>query len=358
MSKKPVALLMTDTHLSKDNTKHVYNIFEQSIAIAKGLGLKRIFHLGDNFTTRQAQGLDTLIGFKKILDLFKSNGCTLITMAGNHDKTDQSIEKSYLDIFEDHESLTFFDGEDFVNKHGVAGDYHTGTDIILWTLPFFTDDVYNQKLSTIPIDPECKNILLTHIGIDGVLDNDNNKVESIIPTGRFKRFDLTFIGHYHNAQQVTKKIRYIGSTDPRQYGEDNDKGVTVLYDDLSFELIKLKFKNYVKVTVETADPVKINKLVEKHKNSDDNVRFVFNCTEEDYYKVDHEKIKSSGIDVQRNYISKTITMQDEEDEQPTASANIALTKGDMLKGWVEYCQQNKLESLQRTKGLKLINQHK
>jgi exonuclease SbcD len=334
----------------------VYQIFEQVVVLAKEYEFKVIYHLGDHFTSRQAQSLIVLLAFQRILNLLKANGITMITCHGNHDTTDQSLEQSYLSIFKGHSALMLIDGT--VDELDTTPHLITVVrGVCLYMLPFFTDEVYNQKLSEIKTDPKYKNVLLTHIGLDGVLNNDGDKLHTEIPVGRFKAFDLTLIGHYHNYNRVTKSICYIGSTDPRNFGEDDVKGITILHDDLTLKQIKLKFKSYVKVVVNTIDVVKIAKLVEEHKSSEDNVRFVFNCTEEDYYKVDHEKIKSTGIDVQYNYRSKAgIVLNDDEEEhtevEPTAS--VALTKADILKSWLDYSITNQLDSLYKNKGLKLI----
>ncbi len=40
---------------------------------------------------------------------------------------------------------------------------------------------------------------------------------------------------------------YVGSTDPRNFGEDNEKGVTIIYNDGSHEFVNLQFKPFVTV---------------------------------------------------------------------------------------------------------------
>jgi DNA repair exonuclease SbcCD nuclease subunit len=240
---KPAFVAITDTHLDEDNFQQVYSSFEQAIVIVKDLGLTELYHLGDHFTSRISQRLDTLLFFWDILDLLERENITLVTIAGNHDKTDQSSERSYLDVFKKSKNLIVF-------RRGFHSNHRSGLNMFF--LPYFTDSVYDEelkKLSEISKTSQKRTCLLTHIGINGVLNNDGNKINNVVEVGKFKSFDLTLIGHYHNYNKVTNKVVYVGSCYPRNFGEDSDKGCIVVNDDLTMERVKFNFVEYEKVIV-------------------------------------------------------------------------------------------------------------
>lgn len=343
MGKEANSVNITDTHLDDDNFDFVYSVHKQAIKLAKSLGLDFVNHLGDHFTNRASQKLDTLLNFKKIIRLYEKAEITLYTIAGNHDKTDQSISESYLDIFSS-EYMINLDGQCFCHKKVI---YHF--------LAFYTDAAYDEKLMQLIDDnwgdeDVYSNVLLTHFGIDGVIDNDDRKVTSTIKKSRFNAFDRVLIGHYHNASDVNETIRYIGSTDPRNYGEDSLKGATILYDDMSLELYPFEFKGFEKIIIEEFDFANMDELIELHANENTNVRIEFRGDPDKLIKVDKKKLNEAGIDV-ITIDTKLINVADTSEE---ASATIGMERKDILKHLDEYSKDNKIPRKKLAKIIKLF----
>src|SRR4051812_31517031 len=96
---KPIAIVITDTHLHKDNIDLVTSIFDQAIKYCKENGIDLILHAGDVFTSRTGQPLSVLVAWQRIVDKIRDNDLRCLAIAGNHDKTDQEDESSFLDIF-------------------------------------------------------------------------------------------------------------------------------------------------------------------------------------------------------------------------------------------------------------------
>jgi len=334
-------LILTDTHLTDTNIEENLNIYNQAIAIAKEHELGRVLHGGDVFNSRASQKLSTLKGFKRILKLFKKNDMELYVIPGNHDKTDQTKTDSYLDIFDDHQNLVVF--------KGTEKPLQIGSDSWLHFFPFFQEDVYRELLLKREIQPG-KNMMLTHYGISGALDNDGNKTDSKIETGLFSKYHKVLIGHYHNRQKIGSKIEYIGSTHQANFGEDDQKGFTLLKDDGSTQFIQSNFKKFIKVSFKEIDKVEIEKKIEEYSNSGENVRFEFECSEEELLKIDLEKIKKKGIDSKTKIITK---VQSEEDINETT---IKFTSSDLVKNLISYCQEEKIAADKRTYGLKLLKE--
>src|SRR5690606_9186694 len=104
--KKPIALILTDTHLKPDNISLVENIFDQAIAKCKELKIDTILHGGDWFNSRTGQPLSVLKATQRIIDKFKDNKIMVAIIAGNHDRTDYDSEDSFLDVFNRSEEHT------------------------------------------------------------------------------------------------------------------------------------------------------------------------------------------------------------------------------------------------------------
>src|SRR5437764_9886702 len=100
--------------------------------------------------------------------------------------------------------------------------------------------------------------------------------ESITPSV-FNKFALTLVGHYHDAQVLAEgKIRYIGASLQHNFGELTHKGVTILYDDLSTEIIPLKYPQYIKYEVSPKELTSqdIADLKAEREATGDNIRVI------------------------------------------------------------------------------------
>lgn len=192
--KQPLAVILTDTHKNKDNLNLVFNIFSQAIDLAKELGVKYVFHAGDFFTNRVGQNLGTLICMKNVLDLFRQNDIKLFAIAGNHDKTNQDSEESYLDIFSEHSSF------ELIRNHKEFMFKANGSRINVSFLPFFSSS-YNERLEQLKdsLRPKYdKRILITHTGFNSVKNNDGSRVTDGTSPESVRIFDKVLVGHYHD----------------------------------------------------------------------------------------------------------------------------------------------------------------
>lgn len=287
--KKPQLLAITDTHLGPKNVELIIPIFKQVIAIALKFNLSVIYHMGDMFDSRKYQTLDTLMALSKILDMLEEAGIILRCIPGNHDKPDYFRERSYLDVYTKHKSLELI--RDY--KKFPEGDF------MIHMIPFFDEkEVYPQYLEKVKISPSLTNILMTHVAVNGVKNNDGSEIEDTLAIAKFKDFEKVLVGHYHNKQEV-KNVIYTGSAFQKDYGEDGDKGVTVLYQDGSLEQIKLEFPRFetVKINLNTITNEELDKKFKSHKNSQDNIRFKFSGTKEKLAALDRPKYAKVGIDI-------------------------------------------------------------
>lgn len=258
--KRPMGVFITDTHLSKDNIDEVEDIFEQACIKCLDLKIKNLFHLGDFFTNRTAQPLSVLKSAQRIINNLIGSGISTHVIPGNHDKNAQDANESYLDIYH----------QDGFNVHDDAGIFYNDSKVIIYCIPFYKESssVYLSKLEKIvsKLNNSTINILVTHVAISGVRNNDGAEVKNDIPLELFNKFDKVLVGHYHDQSQVGDNVFYIGSARPQNFGENNSKGITLLFNDGSHEFMKLDFKEYHKQVIDINDLSRCEFDADTYKN--------------------------------------------------------------------------------------------
>ncbi len=269
--KQAIAVWITDTHLSDDTIEINKSIFAQVFVLCDQLNVKTIIHGGDIFTSRRGQTEAVLLAWKDIIDDAAEQNIKIIAIAGNHDKTNLNSDRSFLHVFDGHPGFKVME----------AGDALLNSVVDLYFLPYYDEALtYPEKLAYVDglVEEDKINILCTHVGVDEALTNGGVKLESEIKKDVFKKFNHVLIGHYHDRQILEgEKIIYTGSGYQANFGEDENKGVTVIYDDKeAFEFIQLEFRKYVTVDLLPADLDKQLVTQVTEKQTEANVRIRIN----------------------------------------------------------------------------------
>jgi exonuclease SbcD len=299
--KKPLVVGSTDWHIKDDNADIVFDLVKQQCELAKELKVDNLMCLGDVFNSRKSQTLKVLNTFRRILDMIDDYNLKLIVIPGNHDKTVYENKESFLDSFRHYPAIFLIDN---------IGEIPLTDELNLHFMPFFKEEVWEENFNTY-INKYLKsvhgeelkgiNIFCSHIAITGSRNNDGKRVESNISHKSFRHFDKVLLGHYHDSQKIGKNIYHIPSIQQNNFGEDEDKGFTVLYSDGSHETVNSKFKPYIKVKIDLdeVDKKELNKMIEEHSKETDskNVRFVLSGSEDKLKSINKELIRSVGIDV-------------------------------------------------------------
>lgn len=305
----PVALLLTDTHLKKaDRVEEVIGIFRHAVDVCVENDIAVILHLGDVFTDRLNGNLDNnLLPMLAVLNYLSSKRIRMIAIPGNHDKTDQTSTDSYLDVFAHHPSL------DVIKTGSFAFETK---DFQLFMLPYFLekDGTYQAHLAELVkhIRTNTKyedklNILCTHVTVDGAKNNDGAEAKGV-PRKSFEVFDQVFIGHYHNRNRIAKKFLYMGSADQMNFGDDQEKGFLILYDDGAYGFVQSRGRKFFKVVYNLPkDSAKMAKEVSKYAKKakkGNKVRFVIHATQEEMVAVDAKGLQEQGVEVKFEDLTK------------------------------------------------------
>lgn len=327
--KKALAVIATDLHLKQDNISLITNLIEQQCILAKKLDSQSIFLLGDIFDSRISQRLDVLLAFKKILDIVDFYGLILSVIPGNHDKTDYSSNDSFLDPFIGHKAFELYREPTDLIMNGVC----------VTMVPYYTEDVLLEIFSKLkPIyDRHC---IFTHIGLTGSVNNDGTKVTNKLTASLFKDFYKVFSGHYHDEQQVGKNFFHLPSICQNNFGENEDKGFTVLYDDGSHELVKSVFPKYIKVKVDLDKTTKseLDKIVADNLPliEQNFVRLEFFGDEAKIKSLDKDKYMALGFDVKNK-------MKEIEEEDIEFTEEISIhTDDSIIEEFKLFCQEKEL----------------
>mgnify|MGYP003531161489 FL=1 len=263
----PCLLLLNDIHISKDNIPAFNANWQEAIDICRKMDVKEIAIGGDLFFSRAAQTLDVLLAVHDALLTAAEHGIHVTIAEGNHDKVNQENERGYCHVFDQHSNVLVCD--EYVSL--PLGD---DCRFVLHMMGYFPEDgsfcTRLDRLKEEALDPKRLNFLYIHEGINGALAQPNDKE---LPAKIFEDFDKVFVGHYHNRTIIDKtRIEYIGSSRQHNFGEDEEKGYTVIYTDGSHEFIKNKVNTRYRVIDVSAERAGLP-LMDELRESDADGRY-------------------------------------------------------------------------------------
>lgn len=333
---EPIAVYLTDTHLSRKTFDINKSIYAQAYDLCVELGVKTLIHGGDVFDSRKSQLQDNLTFVREMLNRAHEKELEIHMLPGNHDKTDYASEDSFLDPFEHHPALTLYRN---------AGKFLVSNvpDIVFHMVPYFEEDeIYGEHLSKCEIEDGKKNILITHIAVSGVKNNDGTMVDNDIGSKMFSQFDEVIVGHYHDPSFIKPNINYVGASYQHNFGETEEKGFIVFYDDGSAEPYGSKFPQYKKVTIDVTQVTEkeLEEFRDEYKDSEDNIRFEFVGDSDALSAIDKNKYSAVGIDVK---------FKSNESEEALAQAEneefVSFDAESLKEEFKSFCDENKIEEL-------------
>jgi len=337
--RKPIKLLYADKHLKLSNYDLVKDITEQEIKLAKKLNVD-IVGLGDELVSRQAQPLFVLEGFGKLHQMYINAGINRVCIVGNHCKVNYTSESNYLDEFKYHPNMKIVDTVHYEDIEGLRLHY----------VAYFDEKVnYKDYLQRAieNIDKSKYNVLLTHVLFNGGINNDGGEFSgSKLNLEDFKDFDKVLSGHIHDRAHH-KNFYYIGACYANNFGEDNEKGFTILYDDGSHELVNSEFPEYhtIKIDLDKVTKEELNELKKDGatliKDSGANIRFKFEGSEDKVKAIKSEEFTTFGIDIKKEH--KTIVRSIEK-----AETGEVVTYDDetILKKFETFCEEEKYDNVE------------
>ena len=339
--KTPTAILFTDLHLKDDNIEENIIFYNYIKSLYEDMDLRpKIINLGDSIDNKNKQSQLIINKIKQLNDIiyhptyryFES-----VILTGNHDKTIYDNDESFLSPLK-------------INRVIEKYDYILTQNVKYHFLSYFSSSKYIEELNKIEIEQNKKNILFTHTDLHGAKANNNHEMESDIKINLFDKFDLVFSGHYHDPSSYNNKFHYIGAGFQHNFGENIKKGVTILYDDFSTELLPppSSIKIYItqKINIKNVNDSKtINLLKEIGQNS--HLRVIIEGESNELKSTNIQNIKEISTNTQFEYTDKIIN-------DNGGKIIESFTEEDILTEFKKFCKEKDLDV---DEGMKIFNYH-
>jgi len=250
----PCILLFNDIHVSKDNISEFNTNWDEALEICEQRGIKEIALGGDLFHSRSSQTLSVLLTVHDALLRAASKGIHLTIANGNHDLVDQEAIRGYCHLYALHPNVTVVDDLLTLGNEDWAFALHM--------IAYFPENgSFREKLGCLVaggLEKIKSNYLYIHEGINGALAQPS---EDELPTHIFSDFDRVLVGHYHDRTIVKgTDIEYIGSSRQHNFGEDEEKGYTILFSDGSIEFVKNRANTRYRIIDVSVEGVSIHLL--------------------------------------------------------------------------------------------------
>lgn len=332
-SETPVALLLNDIHVSKENIQEFVKNWDEALSVCSQYDIKDIIIGGDLWHSRAAQTLDVLLTVRDAIIKAQNLDIAVVIAEGNHDRIDQESFNGYSHIFSGYQSI------DVVNDY-LEIDY--SKQMSLWVMSYFPEEgSFVNRLDEIigQLNPAKNNILYCHEGINGELSSPQNKE---LPAKIFKPFSKVLVGHYHDRKKIVKtNIEYIGASRQHNYGEDTMKGYTVLYSDGSTEFIQ----NQVNTRFYTLEATSIDeaKAILKDKVKSDagaRIKMRITCASDTASTIDKEALMELGA-------TKVEVVAEASDSfAKVADFDTKYDKHGLKEEYSRFCKQKEINNIQ------------
>lgn len=334
--KEALALLSNDWHLSKDNIDEFNKNWDEMLLVCQQHDIKHVCIGGDFFTSRASQTLATLLAGKRAIEKGTAMGIEFIIAEGNHDKADQESEDGYNHLWKGLKSVVVVDNCEMLCWPRGVSDYAV---LIMSYFPeggSFLDRLQKAEAEWGSHFDKGHIILYIHEGIHGALGDFD--IPGELRQEPFEGFKSVLCGHYHNRVKIPNTcIEYIGSTRQANFGEDEEKGYTILYSDGSYEFVK----NEVNTRYRT---IEINaSSIDGCKPVSDDSRYKYRvkvkCTENQAKNLDKQKLIDLGFNKVEVVAEKLI-----QNEVSAADIHEKYDKLGIRKEYQNYCNDQAIDS--------------
>lgn len=346
IDKKPVILMMNDLHIGKETIQDFRLNFEEAIQVCNKYDIKHLCIGGDMFQSRASQTLSILLTVKELLnECANKHEIQVSIIEGNHDKVDQEKDEGYCHLFDTIPGVHV--AKDYFTLRSESDDWN----FVLHMLGYYPENgSFSDKLKGLiksSLDPIKKNYLYIHEGINGALAQES---DNELPSHIFKDFDKVFVGHYHNRTKIDgTNIEYIGSSRQHNFGEDEEKGYTIIFSDSSTQFIKntvnVRYKN-IDIPFDKMGVMLLDEIDElKHQGYKVKVKIRYKS--EQVTSVNKQEILTAGA-------SKVEIVQEElEETNVQQSVFVKFDKSGIKTAYEEFCESKSIDDVET--GIKYLS---
>lgn len=342
----PRALLMNDLHVSPSNIPEFTANWNEAISICLKNKIENIIIGGDLFQSRASQTLDVLLAVKDCMIAAQMAYIQVVLMNGNHDKVNQESNEGYCHLFDEYENVSVIDDYWTCILSPDSLSPNENDEFVLHLLAYFPEkgsfmDKYNDLCAAINFDDGKEHILYIHEGINGALAQPSDKE---LPAAIFNDFDRVLVGHYHNRCNIPDTdIYYIGSSRQHNFGEDEEKGYTILNSNGSITFIQnqvnIRFK-VLDVTYAELNEKLYGTLEDYAANPRIKVKLKIRCTPEEAVLIDKQKLLQYGANKVDILAEDTVQM-----ESSKSSLFVKFNKHEIKKSYEDFCTEKSVQNI-------------
>lgn len=331
--KNPKFIIFNDVHIKQGNEEDCRRSLNHLLKYCVNNNILDLVFAGDMFDNRTSQRLSVLKVFNEFLVKCTKLSINVYAIPGNHDKTRYDSKDNFLDVFGEYENFTLFTD---ITKTDING-------INVTFLPYFTDGMLVERVK----ESVGGGILIGHFAMNGSSNLGHIVEGSLLSATDFKKWDKVFLGHYHNYHKINSNIFHLPSIRQNNFGEDNNKGFTLIYDDLSHEIIRGDFTEYVNIEID-AGVLKQKDLQEKVNSfvgSKKNIKFTIKGDEAKVKSIDKSIFKGTKIILSLKYNDDSLN------DKPVGAIK-KHSKNSIIQNFTVYCEEKELNT---EEGIELIN---
>lgn len=241
-------LIFTDLHIADTNINICKKFLSSLLKYLKENNIENIFFLGDLYDYRKGPSEVVLTySLSFINELLKNTNQHIYLIPGNHDKYIADGLESYLNILIALDKKRLHILKDLSVLEGQKYDYVF--------FPYFEGEHFENAIGRLDYAHFDKPVILFA-----------HYMYEQIPQEIKKKFKKIFLGHNHDRSDFPNGM-YIGSCFPQNFSEDNNKGFTILHDDLTTELIPFTSQEYItqKININFFEEEQIKEYIQKFK---------------------------------------------------------------------------------------------
>ena len=338
--KEALALLINDIHISKDNIAEFNKNWDEALMVCQREGISDIIVGGDMFTERSSQTLAVLLAVKGALDRAVSKGLVVTIAEGNHDIVDKEAFEGYNHLWKGQRYIDVIDTYRIIEWEDC--------DFVLAVMSYFPengsfldwlDRMRDEAILKHGVRSEQDIILYIHEGVHGALGNF--EIDGELPQEPLLDYKAVLCGHYHNRIHIKgTNIQYIGSSRQHNFGEDEEKGYTILYSDGSTEFVKNQVnQRYKTVEVDFDDVAKLDMYFVNDTMDNYKVCVKVRCTDKQSKAFDKQQLLDYGFNKVEMVLAAPV-----EKEVAAMGIEEKFDKQGIKKEYQNFCNEQEIDS--------------
>lgn len=182
-------------------------------------------------------------------------------------------------------------------------------------------------------------LLYIHEGVHGALGDFD--IPGELPQEPLEDFKAVLCGHYHNRCKIKgTKIEYIGSSRQNNFGEDEEKGYTILFDDGTTKFVKNQVnQRYATVEIDADNLSELDDYFADDAMSNYKVRVKVRCTDKQAKVFDKQKLLEMGF----NKV-EMLTGKDKPNEVAASGIDEKYDKQGIKKEYQSFCAEKEIDA--------------